>query len=88
MSTEFDLMANALNALDAAMERPIANEHDQTGYLPYLRGDQPSNRYAAPGDARIKELEDAARAVVWFDWSGNDSDAVAAIERLREALKP
>ena len=38
-------------------------------------------------EARIKQLKDAARAVVWFDWSSNDSDAVAAIERLREALK-
>jgi len=32
------------------------------------------------------EIERAARAVVAFDWSDNDADAVAAIERLREAL--
>lgn len=35
---------------------------------------------------RIRELEAAARDVVWFDWSDNDDDAVAAIERLRAAL--
>lgn len=30
----------------------------------------------------------AAEAVCWFDWSGNDPDAVACIERLRNALIP
>lgn len=33
----------------------------------------------------MAELEIAARAVVAFDWSDNDADAVAAIERLRRA---
>lgn len=33
------------------------------------------------------ELIAAARAVVAFDWSDNDPDAVAAIERLRHAAK-
>ena len=31
-------------------------------------------------------LAAAARAVVWFDWSGNDDDAVMAIESLRAEL--
>ena len=32
---------------------------------------------------RNAELEKAAKAVVWFDWSDNDEDAVAAIAELR-----
>lgn len=32
-------------------------------------------------------LRAAAERVCWFDWSGNDSDAVAAVDALREALK-
>jgi hypothetical protein len=32
------------------------------------------------------EIEAAAHAVVAFDWSDNDADAVAAIERLRRAV--
>lgn len=34
------------------------------------------------------ELRSAAKAVLAFDWSDNDADAVAAIERLRKALVP
>lgn len=30
---------------------------------------------------------EAAQPVCWFDWSNNDSDAVAAVERLRTALQ-
>lgn len=40
---------------------------------------------------RLKEAEAvirAAEAVCWFDWSENDTDAAAAIERLRSALAP
>jgi hypothetical protein len=33
------------------------------------------------------ELVVAARAVVAFDWSDNDQDAVSAIDRLRRALE-
>ncbi len=36
-------------------------------------------------DAEIAALRASAEAVLWFDWSDNDSDAVAAIERLRRA---
>ena len=36
--------------------------------------------------AQRDELAAAARAVVWFDWSGNDDDALMAIESLRAAL--
>jgi hypothetical protein len=32
------------------------------------------------------ELRRAALAVVAYDWSDNDADAVAAIERLRQAV--
>ncbi len=32
-------------------------------------------------------LEAAAEAVCEFDWSDNDADAVAAIEKLRQALQ-
>lgn len=31
-------------------------------------------------------LRAAAERVVWFDWSGNDTDAVAAIDELRSAF--
>jgi len=34
-------------------------------------------------EARNKALVSAISAVVWFDWSDNDDDAVAAIARLR-----
>src|SRR5688572_30463319 len=40
----------------------------------------------APTDQAGERVREAARAVVWFDWSDNDPDAVAAIERLRAAL--
>ena len=32
-------------------------------------------------------LTKAAKSVCRFDWSGNDDDAVAAIDALRESLK-
>ncbi len=31
-------------------------------------------------------LRAAAERVCWFDWSGNDTDAVAAIDALRKAV--
>ena len=37
---------------------------------------------AGERDALLK----AAMDVVWFDWSDNDADAVAAIEQLRSAI--
>lgn len=33
-----------------------------------------------------EELREAAKAVVEYDWSDIDADAVAAVERLRAAL--
>jgi len=36
--------------------------------------------------ARLEAVDAAARSVCWFDWSDNDSDAVAAIEALSEAI--
>lgn len=38
------------------------------------------------GSAVVAELAAAAEGVLWFDWSDNDSDAVASIERLRNSL--
>ncbi len=35
---------------------------------------------------KLRTALEAARAVCWFDWSGNDDDAVAAIERLRQEI--
>lgn len=32
------------------------------------------------------ELRDAAKSVVSFDWSDSDTDAAAAIDRLRQAV--
>jgi hypothetical protein len=40
-------------------------------------------------EQKFKELyaiRQAAERVCWFDWSSNDSDAVASIEALRRAL--
>lgn len=34
----------------------------------------------------VDELERAVAAVLKFDWSDNDADAVAAIDRLRRAI--
>lgn len=33
-----------------------------------------------------RTVAEAAQAVCWFDWSGNDSDACAAVDKLRAAL--
>jgi len=38
--------------------------------------------------AEIERLRAAAERVCWFDWSGNDDDAVAAVEELRRVLEP
>ena len=38
--------------------------------------------------AEVERLRAAAEAVIWFDWSSNDPDAVEAIENLRSALTP
>ena len=35
----------------------------------------------------LERLRAAAARVCWFDWSGNDNDAVVAIEALRELIK-
>lgn len=37
--------------------------------------------------ATIERMRVAAERVCWFDWSGNDPDAVAAIEQLRRAIQ-
>lgn len=34
-----------------------------------------------------EELREAAKAVVWYDWSDNDEDAVRSIERLRALVR-
>lgn len=39
------------------------------------------------GIAEIERLREAAARVCLFDWSGNDDDAVAAIEQLRRTLE-
>lgn len=41
---------------------------------------------ASEVDARIAELEKAAKAVCDYDWSDNDEDAVRAVEKLRGVL--
>ena len=42
--------------------------------------------YASDVDARIAELEKAAKALCDYDWSDNDEDAVRAVEKLRGVL--
>ena len=46
------------------------------------------NAFPALADAvrQGERMRTAAERVVWFDWSNNDSDAVYAIEKLRQAL--
>lgn len=38
-------------------------------------------------EAEIERLRFAAEQVCWFDWTGNDEDAVTAINNLRAALR-
>lgn len=45
-------------------------------YQEYIR------RHSPPASA----IREAAKRVIWFDWSENDPDAVAAIDGLRAAL--
>jgi hypothetical protein len=59
----------------------------------FLNGRLPCSQLEVDLIARLRAAErDAARLraaaerVVWFDWSGNDSDAERAIEGLRAAL--
>lgn len=37
-------------------------------------------------EQRLAELEAAARAVTFFDWSENDLDAVRAVDALRKLI--
>lgn len=39
------------------------------------------------GEAGMADVRAAASSVLAFDWSDNDADAVAAIERLRQAMQ-
>ena len=91
--SEAKLMANMHAALDKAMERKsdtprtdyvVDANYDRYEVLAFARKLEGE---LCEKDARIKLLEDAAKAVAWFDWSGNYADAVASIERLRETLK-
>ena len=41
---------------------------------------------AIDAPAQGSGVQSAAERVVWFDWSGNDPDAVAAMDALRSAL--
>lgn len=36
---------------------------------------------------RIDALEAAAKKVVWYDWSDNDSDAASAVDTLRDVYE-
>jgi hypothetical protein len=36
---------------------------------------------------REEKLREVAKAVVWFDWSSNDADAVMSIRKLEKALE-
>ncbi len=51
-------------------------------------GSRATNFYEAKLEARIAELEDAARDVVLFDWSDTDAGAADSIDRLRDVLGP
>ncbi len=60
-------------------------------YLPVRRspkGKFQQALYATPTPPAGDALREAAERVVWFDWSDNDSDAVAAISALRATLHP
>ncbi len=51
----------------------------------YLISPQPPAPAGSESAASTK-LREAAEAVIWFDWSDNDADAVVAIDTLRAAL--
>jgi hypothetical protein len=71
-------ISERLRVLAARMDAQLAGDQNMLGTK------HPAEvREAA---ARIAELEAAARDVVFFDWSDNDPDAVAAIDRLRKAI--
>ena len=36
---------------------------------------------------QYEALVKAAKGVVWYDWSGNDDDAVADVQALEDALR-
>jgi 3-methyladenine DNA glycosylase/8-oxoguanine DNA glycosylase len=47
--------------------------------------------YISDLERRLKEVEDAARAVVWFDWSSCDDlddDVIDALVTLRRVIGP
>lgn len=80
----------ALAALDAETEATPADVGEEpVGKYRKLERELSSTKNTdlrAAQAERMARLEEAARDVVWFDWSDNDDDAVAAIERLRAAL--
>ena len=59
------------------------NEKDQAGHGVEVDPEK-IDSYISTSNERLLE---AAKAVCWYDWSGNDEDAVQAVEKLREAIK-
>ncbi len=51
----------------------------------FMRATMPAPQ-SQPEVAGVSGIIKAAQAVVWFDWSGNDSDACQAIDNLSKAL--
>lgn len=56
-------------------------------FLPRPSGDLVDLRMMGMGHREIRDVRAAATAILAFDWSDNDADAVAAIERLRQAMQ-
>jgi hypothetical protein len=52
-----------------------------------IDGLQAAAQELSNAQVKIRRLLAAAEMVCWFDWSGNDPDAVAAVETLRQELK-
>lgn len=72
-----------------ALEREIREVRQSNSELYRRAVDAESElRRATPTPPAGDALREAAERVVWFDWSDNDSDAVAAISALRATLHP
>ncbi len=47
-----------------------------------------AERHISDLELRLADIEDAARAVCWYDWSDCDGDVVEAFKTLRAVLGP
>lgn len=56
------------------------------GGIPYTLPIDEAKRLIGAINKESAPLRKAADAVIWFDWSNNDDDAVKAMNKLRDAV--